>query len=283
MTRSILNVLILCFATVLIHGCGYDASPKDLDKEDARDRTEKNTDPDTDYCDLYDWYGDGQCDDFCANPDPDCGGGDRCMADPACPPDTMEVDFCETDSDDCTQISACGSTRYCRDLATCQGLPGCPDGYEQVDQCAAAAALDCVEVTECGVTIRCQEPLDTCDAYPVCPDGTEQVDQCDPDESTCQTASMCGTTIYCEQPEIDCLAAAACAEGYVAVDSCPTDTECYEETVCGTTISCLKEEPVDCQAEPVCPDGTMAVDDCPADAMCTEVEMCGKTLLCASI
>jgi YVTN family beta-propeller protein len=42
-----------------------------LTKDEVRALGEKGDH--VDYCALYDWYGDGICDDFCKNPDPDCG------------------------------------------------------------------------------------------------------------------------------------------------------------------------------------------------------------------
>lgn len=43
----------------------------ELTKDEARDLAGKGDH--IDYCELYDWYGDGICDDFCQKPDPDCG------------------------------------------------------------------------------------------------------------------------------------------------------------------------------------------------------------------
>ncbi len=277
MTRMI-SKLCLCLIFVGISGaCGSQADHKDLDKDEARDRVEKGAD--TDYCELYDWYDDGQCDSFCEHPDPDCGV--QCAAIPVCPPSMTEVDICDVENNTCTTIEECGSSIYCvsdtfcdavptcpdgyvesscdpddedceletlcgqtirceRSPGMCLAIPTCPEGFEQVDECMAAAGAECLEVAECGQTIICQEPIEQCDAYPVCPDGTHEVDQCDPDGDTCQTASICGSTIYCEDDPIDCLAEPTCEEGYDEVDECPTDVECYEETVCGRTIACLK-------------------------------------------
>jgi hypothetical protein len=44
-----------------------------MSKDDAR--AAGKADQGTDYCDLYGWYDDGVCDDFCLQPDPACGQG----------------------------------------------------------------------------------------------------------------------------------------------------------------------------------------------------------------
>ena len=52
--------------------------PAGFTKDDARELAGKGDH--VDWCEIYDWYGDGVCDDFCAQPDPDCGGA--CSATP---------------------------------------------------------------------------------------------------------------------------------------------------------------------------------------------------------
>ena len=63
-----------------------------ISKEQARQRAADGDD--TDYCAQNDWYGDGVCDEFCTEPDPDCtfcGGiagipcpeGQVCVDDPS--------------------------------------------------------------------------------------------------------------------------------------------------------------------------------------------------------
>jgi hypothetical protein len=47
-----------------------DDQPDLLTKEEVRARGKADG---IDYCELFDWYGDGVCDDFCPRPDPDCG------------------------------------------------------------------------------------------------------------------------------------------------------------------------------------------------------------------
>ncbi len=74
MTNRILCVLIgMLF---LAMGCGQveeepqDQEPPSMSKDEAEDLAK--ADSLIDYCEIYDWYGDGICDEFCLRPDPDC-------------------------------------------------------------------------------------------------------------------------------------------------------------------------------------------------------------------
>ena len=65
----------LLVLAVIATGC---ADPDDGDKPLSKEEAAKlhgKSDSFGDLCDLYGWYGDGTCDTFCVNPDPDCGGG----------------------------------------------------------------------------------------------------------------------------------------------------------------------------------------------------------------
>ena len=69
-------------------GCAAEDSSNDISKDEARARVGKG-DVALDYCEWLGWYGDGECDDFCLEPDPDCGtsGDQYCYADEHCGPD----------------------------------------------------------------------------------------------------------------------------------------------------------------------------------------------------
>ena len=58
-----------------------EAAEPQLTKDEVRDLVGKGDHSGPDYCAIYDWYGDGVCDDFCKNPDPDCGAA--CAATPS--------------------------------------------------------------------------------------------------------------------------------------------------------------------------------------------------------
>ena len=67
----------ILFATA----CADQAAEPQLTKDEVRDLVGKGDHSGPDYCAIYDWYGDGVCDDFCKNPDPDCGAA--CNAAPS--------------------------------------------------------------------------------------------------------------------------------------------------------------------------------------------------------
>ena len=50
------------------------ANNPDPTKEEIR---ENGGNDDIDYCELYGWYDDGECDDFCDTVDPDCVADDN--------------------------------------------------------------------------------------------------------------------------------------------------------------------------------------------------------------
>jgi hypothetical protein len=54
-------------------GCTANTAPDEgaLSKDEARERGGKS-DHGIDYCEIFGWYGDGVCDDFCVLADPDC-------------------------------------------------------------------------------------------------------------------------------------------------------------------------------------------------------------------
>lgn len=245
--------------------------------------------PGEDLCDLYNWYGDGQCDSFCEGPDPDCGA--TCLAYPTCPDGFSEVEVCSAGAD-CQEASICGTTILC-EASDCASVDGdaiappmqrerCMDGYELVEFCDTNRS-DCYTIGDrCGGTLEyCQELTAHCEAYPVCPEGTFEVSWCEDSDDGCFEQSLCGYTIFCAQDVVVCDAIPVCPEGYREVDECPANSNCYKETVCGTTIGCL-EATATCLAYPVCPEGTQEVEACDpnVNSPCYTATMCGTTIQC---
>lgn len=64
------------YLIALMAACAADTSSPsaDITKEEAANASAGAADSPVDYCARYEWYGDGECDDFCELPDPDCGG-----------------------------------------------------------------------------------------------------------------------------------------------------------------------------------------------------------------
>ena len=116
----------------------------------------------TDWCEIFDWYGDGICDDFCVNPDPDC--------EPVEPPPA----------------------------ANCGGIAGltCADGeycaYELDQMCGAADQLGTCETIPdvCAAVI---DPVCGCDGNTyqnACQAATSGVSVAA--EGPCQNSNVCG-------------------------------------------------------------------------------------------
>jgi hypothetical protein len=74
---------LLLLGIVLSTGCASTDPMDGISKSDARAQAAKGDLP-IDFCEAFGWYGDGVCDDFCANPDPDCDGDQYCYSDDQC-------------------------------------------------------------------------------------------------------------------------------------------------------------------------------------------------------
>lgn len=265
---------MICVVGV-ISGC---IEPPDVDPGMTKEEAKKQQKGDgRDLCEAFGWYGDGVCDDFCPNLDPDCAvnclaipvcenhefevescdgrescseqsmcgttiycdtGISQCEAYPACGPGQIEVESCPGDSL-CVEASVCGYTILCMDdNVQCAAFPSCPPDSLEIE-CDAEIDPGCVEVTMCGSTITCQEEIYTCDAIPVCPPGATEVESCDLlGVGVCEEVKLCGTTIYCHSDAVDCLAYPSCPIGYDEVPTCAPDFDCTTSTMCGTTINC---------------------------------------------
>ena len=312
--KTMLTKIAILTGCLTLSACVFsDSAEKSgvLTKEDAKNITN----PGEDLCDVYNWYGDGQCDTFCENADPDCG---QCNGYPVCPDGFSEVEDCVGDV--CLATSLCGITIQCEEIGVCLAGPPqeiCPEGYEMVDSCATddcyeissycggrpmfCQALDtcaaypscppdtyeveacydgdqdCFDQTLCGSTIHCTPQVFNCDAYPVCPEGMVEVEVCQ-DDRPCPTATLCGYTISCQTGE-QCDQAPECPQGYYLVEKCASETSCYEEVICNTTIACM-EGSIDCFAPPMCPVGTTEVPACDPNRPCQEHIECGMRLYC---
>jgi len=72
------NLLCLAVVSFLAVACAAD-QPAPLTKDEARARTIDGKTDHFDWCAEFDWYGDGVCDEFCLDPDPDCTVDDECF------------------------------------------------------------------------------------------------------------------------------------------------------------------------------------------------------------
>jgi hypothetical protein len=112
----------LLLATALLAGaCATSDDDHSPTKEEVRSG---KADLSIDYCDWYGWYGDGICDTFCLEPDPDCD---------------QPNNECEAVGGQCIEgfIAGCPeqgqvpSALSCGDhpieMTCCEPEPGCPD------------------------------------------------------------------------------------------------------------------------------------------------------------
>jgi hypothetical protein len=213
-------------AVTTLSGCGTDpVSP--IGKDEARQMQGVGTDG-GDLCEQLDWYGDGQCDDFCVDPDPDCEIGCPelgCAGD--CPAGTRFP----VDSDGCIRSCTCEpdpgpDPDVCADVPQCDFL--CPEGTENpVDADGCQHTCECVDPDPTPGPDPCAE-VPQCDF--LCPEGTTNPVDAQGCQHTCEcvpAADPCGgcrsgqTCIYQQ-------GGPGPSRGYL----------CAEENPCGSPVAC---------------------------------------------
>ena len=141
MSRTFSRSSILGFTLLLVAACAED--PGSLSKDEAR-RLGGKADV-TDFCADYGWYGDDICDDFCPQPDPDCGGGEQhCggFAGLACP----GGQFCDYDAD-----AMCGAADQ---MGVCRPMPdACAAQYDPVCGCDGQTYSSACDANAVGVAV----------------------------------------------------------------------------------------------------------------------------------
>lgn len=282
LTKNLALTMACCLAAAC--GSAEPAEPQSetLTKQEAQRRMER-ADNTTDFCDFMGWYGDGICDDWCPQPDPDCGAPDE-------PGDDDQVG-CASDAD-------CAAGEYC-ELPVC--LTWCPAG--DATCCGGGVCQpnsdpdECVTDADCGDGEYCQPGM--CLMY--CSVDDEDCcgpNQCvpapDPDPAPegdqCQTDADCGSGESCEES----ICPAFCAEGarccpLVCVPepptNCQSDADCSAGEVCDEQICpwfCDGSDPNCCPGQCKAPE---AADECETDADCASDEMCqpGVCLMYCSV
>lgn len=245
----------------------------DLSKEEARARLAGKADDSLgfDICAKSGWYGDGVCDDFCDNPDPDCAPTTPICeqfigTSPVCPAGTVEVGSCPDGA--CEQVFGTGDR--CAEHIDCFNIPDfcpqtpgtraqCPAGTEQVSSCVGGSEDCTLELgtgDRCGEFVLCEPSTAPGDVLcpqvvgdaPACPAGAIEVPDCPPRSSCIDvsgTGDRCDESITCLTPPDFCPAVpgepARCAPGMKRVSACSSTSctvalgqgdRCYDVALC---------------------------------------------------
>lgn len=206
MFRTLISASVFACLAVSV-GCGSTISNKHYSKEEAR--AVHGVDPDgNDICDAENWYGDGECDDFCPEPDPDC------TLNPVCPnPEDPAVHYVTQDHSVCERADiACGENQSFFDIPECgcgcidigQPCGGLDDTLDLI--CPPSQFCRYPESNMCGLTDQngfCAPLPQGCpeNYAPVCGcDGVTYSNECDANahyqsvahDGPCETPEFCG-------------------------------------------------------------------------------------------
>ncbi|MBL8743516.1 MAG: hypothetical protein JNK04_20540, partial [Myxococcales bacterium] len=211
-----------------------------------------------DICAAEGWYGDGECDDFCVEADPDCPASN-------CPdPNDPSVHYASTDPEECEVIDfACAEGTVMFGSADC-GC-GCIDEEPPGPICGGLTGLGCGpdEFCEYPVSAQCgvSDQSGTCSPLPTaCPEIYAPVCACDGNtySSACD-ANSAGLSV---------LHVGECGGG----GPCTSNTDCDTDELCNLDYNCSAAIPDGaedaigggyCEAKPDgCPDIYMPVCSC---------------------
>jgi eight-cysteine-cluster-containing protein len=212
-------LLPACLALVSFAGCAVDQATEpeprpSITKEEAKGHGGKGDG--VDWCDWMGWYGDGVCDDWCPEPDPDCGGGGVPCGDTTCGDGMVccndSCGICTPPGGACIQL-ACGPEEQ-----ICGGFAGAVCPSDEYCDYADGGGGACGIADGTGV---CKPRPDACiEIYaPVCGcDGRSYGNECE--------ANLMGTDVVHSGP---CsgdreVASGACVKN--TFDSCTSDADC---------------------------------------------------------
>lgn len=286
------TTLCLCSLGIVVFSLGCTAEspegPGEISKDEARVMQGKADG--FDFCDWFGWYGDGECDEFCPEPDPDCEG--TCTTDADCPqivcvrapcPSSVCVDQqCVIDNPE----DSCGAGE--RECATCNGNSTCtPHGVScplvncGPERCGGIAGLTCSnpdDYCDYGDTCGRGDQMGECsERTTACPRHLDPVCGCDGNTygNSCNAAASGVSVEY----EGECVDPGRCEPGERECGTCNGNFVC---TPVGTSCPLVR-----C-ADPVQSCGSRGQAPCPSGEFCRweESAICGATDLpgtCAEI
>ena len=204
MTRHIckLGLLALPFLAAASIGCDTAEPGDSMTKAEAREQAtaDKADHIFIDYCEWFGWYGDGICDDFCLDPDPDCDVDEAQPCGGFAGWQCDDGQFCRFEDD-----QTCG---FADQMGVCEPMPQiCPEIFAPVCGCdgntygnecfANGAGTSVAHFGECE-TESCDDgsqlsPL--CDVPPLCEPGTEL--------AVINSCFSCVDPETCEPPPVD--------------------------------------------------------------------------------